>query len=141
MKSIKTLCVWVVLVVLLVGCAAPQAEVKPTEKAGLANPASVNCTDKGGKLQIVDTPDGQIGICTFEDSSVCEEWAFFKQECKPGELLPRNAGPAGNKSFSKCLDQNGKIFSLEQDKKETVLCVLPSAKICELSTLAAGTCK
>ena len=34
----------------------------------IANPASVNCIDKGGTLEIVDAPEGQHGICTLKDT-------------------------------------------------------------------------
>ncbi|WP_432259574.1 putative hemolysin [Cupriavidus sp. TMH.W2] len=51
---------------------------------GMANPASVNCTQRGGKLQIVSTPAGQTGICTFPSGKQCEEWALMRGECTPG---------------------------------------------------------
>ena len=53
--------------------------------AGLANPASVYCEEQGGELDIRDEEDGQVGYCLFEDGSECEEWAFFRNECQPGE--------------------------------------------------------
>jgi len=49
---------------------------------GLANPASVNCEQKGYKLVIRDMPEGgQTGFCEFPNGSECEEWAFFRGEC------------------------------------------------------------
>jgi len=45
---------------------------------GLANPASVYCEDQGGTLEIVDTPEGQVGMCHFANGQVCEEWALFR---------------------------------------------------------------
>lgn len=57
----------------------------PAEKIGIANPASVNCEQKGGTLEIrTSTGGGQIGICKFSDGSECEEWKYFRGECKPG---------------------------------------------------------
>lgn len=50
---------------------------------GMPNPASVYCTDNGGTLNIVDGKDGQYGMCTFPDGSKCEEWSYFRGECKP----------------------------------------------------------
>jgi putative hemolysin len=48
----------------------------------MANPASVNCVDKGGKLTIETSADGsQTGICTLQDGTKCEEWAYFRGEC------------------------------------------------------------
>lgn len=53
-----------------------------TANTQIANPASVNCIEKGGKLSIVDKPEGQVGMCTFSDGTVCEEWAYFRGECQ-----------------------------------------------------------
>lgn len=48
----------------------------------MANPASMYCVKKKGKLEIRTAEDGnQIGYCKFEDGSECEEWAFFRGEC------------------------------------------------------------
>ena len=57
------------------------------ENVGIANPASVNCIEKGGVLEIVDGVGGQYGLCKFEDGSLCEEWAFFRGECNIGEFF------------------------------------------------------
>ncbi|MFH1200985.1 MAG: DUF333 domain-containing protein [bacterium] len=48
----------------------------------IANPASVNCIENGGKLSIIDKPEGQVGMCTFSNGTVCEEWAYFRGECE-----------------------------------------------------------
>ncbi len=54
---------------------------------GMANPASVNCTEKGGTLNIEQRGDlGQIGVCYFEDNRQCEEWALFNGACPVGGL-------------------------------------------------------
>ena len=47
----------------------------------IANPASLNCINNGGKLAIVDKQEGQVGMCTLSDGTVCEEWAYFRKEC------------------------------------------------------------
>ncbi len=61
---------------------------------GLANPASVNCTQKGNRLEIrTAAGGGQVGICIFPDGSQCEEWAFLRGECAPGTLVPATASP------------------------------------------------
>ncbi|GLQ72667.1 putative hemolysin [Vibrio penaeicida] len=44
----------------------------------MANPASEFCVKKGGKVNIVDTKDGQIGYCEFEDGTSIEEWEYFR---------------------------------------------------------------
>ncbi len=50
---------------------------------GMPNPASVNCVNNSGTLQMIDGTGGQYGMCTFSDGSQCEEWSYFRGECKP----------------------------------------------------------
>lgn len=62
--------------------------------AGLANPASVYCEDMNGTLEILNglaTP-GQVGYCFFSDGTACEEWAFFRGDCKPGDCTFKCVG-------------------------------------------------
>jgi len=76
-----------VVAALLCGCQSPGAEVQRNHdvKAAMANPASVNCLEKGGRLIIQKRGDGgEYGICVFEDDRRCEEWALFRRECPPG---------------------------------------------------------
>ena len=51
---------------------------------GMANPASVNCSQQGGTLSIEEGSGGQIGVCYFEDNRQCEEWALLRGDCPPG---------------------------------------------------------
>jgi hypothetical protein len=82
-------------VCMAIGC--PCAETKETcpqdcggksgGSAGLANPASVNCVNKGGNSEIRTNSDGsQTGYCTFPDGSECEEWAFYRNQCSPANV-------------------------------------------------------
>lgn len=59
----------------------------PANQSGsLANPASVYCAQNGGVSEIVTAPDGsQGGICVFPDGSQCDEWAYFRGQCAPGQ--------------------------------------------------------
>ncbi len=73
-----------VIVVTLVVIIALLGIFMPPRSSGLANPASVYCQEQGGKLDIRTGADGgQVGMCIFPDGSECEEWAFFRKECKP----------------------------------------------------------
>lgn len=72
-----------------VGRTGPNCEftVCPSVKPGMANPASVNCEQKGGHLEIrTDPGGGQTGICKFSDGTECEEWAYMKNTCQPGKI-------------------------------------------------------
>jgi putative hemolysin len=55
------------------------------DSAQLANPASVYCQEQGGTTEIRANADGsQYGVCKFSDGSECDEWAFYRHECQPG---------------------------------------------------------
>ncbi len=55
------------------------------DESGLANPASVYCEEQGGTLDLREGDGGTIGVCVFADGSECEEWAYFRGECEPGD--------------------------------------------------------
>jgi len=85
MKRIFT---FIIILMALTACTAPQTQAVPEPvatdmpQAGVPNPASVYCTQKGNKLEIRTAADGsQSGICVFPDGSTCDEWAYFRGEC------------------------------------------------------------
>lgn len=96
--------------ILLAACAQtssahPPAEMSPLQEVQpeLPNPASVNCQEQGGSLEIrSDESGGQIGICIFPDGSECEEWTLFRGECSPTPLAVYawvghvNSAPSGS---------------------------------------------
>ena len=54
-----------------------------TQDANMPNPASVYCEQQGYKVEVRTASDGsQSGVCIFPDGSECDEWAFFRGECK-----------------------------------------------------------
>lgn len=54
-------------------------------KTQLANPASVNCENLGGKTVIQTRGDGgKYGICVFDNNYMCEEWALLRNSCPVG---------------------------------------------------------
>ncbi|MEZ4679010.1 MAG: DUF333 domain-containing protein [Caldilineaceae bacterium] len=66
--------------------------IEPTAQATMPNPASVYCEQNGGKLQFrTDAAGGVAGICHFPDGSECDEWAYFRGECQPGEQFGAGA--------------------------------------------------
>ncbi|MDQ8040146.1 MAG: DUF333 domain-containing protein, partial [Rickettsiella sp.] len=50
----------------------------------LPNPASVYCIKHGGTLSVTGNLSG---ICLFPNHSYCEEWSYFRGNCKPGEYF------------------------------------------------------
>ena len=85
--TLMAMCVVLVMGLLLGGCAA-QKRAADEEAAGLPNPASVYCEEHDGRVEMrTDADGGQYGVCVFEDGSECEEWAFYREECKAGDSL------------------------------------------------------
>lgn len=49
-----------------------------------ANQASVYCSSQGYRSEIrPDALGAQTGYCIFQDGTACEEWAFFRSQCRP----------------------------------------------------------
>ena len=61
--------------------ALTQAPGLPVQRA-IANPASVYCVSQGGRVEIVTTKKGQIGICVLPNGRRIEEWKFFRASGK-----------------------------------------------------------
>jgi hypothetical protein len=70
------------------GASVNQTPAAPaSNQTGIANPASVNCVNIGGKVDIKDSAAGQYGMCTFTNGTTCEEWALFRGEgCKAANI-------------------------------------------------------
>ena len=91
MKPKNILIIVILLTVMLMSAACKAAHDADDEVIGMANPASVNCEEQGGTLEIRTSKDGsQHGVCVYDDGSECDEWAFFHEECSPGEHFPTN---------------------------------------------------
>ncbi len=95
----KTKVLFVVCLLLITSCV--RATTKPSQTAvsetpiaqstmeTLPNPASAYCEQQGYKNEIRTAADGsQSGICIFPDGSECDEWAYYRGECKPAESTP-----------------------------------------------------
>jgi putative hemolysin len=72
--------IMLIALVFLIGCTA-----KKETNTQIANPASVFCEQEGGTLKIVDQENGQVGMCTLKDGTICEEWAYYRGECPAKE--------------------------------------------------------
>ncbi len=65
-------------------------EIKEENKTEIANPASVYCESHNGKSEIRTVEDGsQLGYCIFQNKKECEEWAFYRGECKQEIEAPK----------------------------------------------------
>ena len=73
-------------IALVAACSPAQSASTPVPN--MPNPAAVYCEQQGGKSGIVTAADGsQSGRCVFPDGSQCDEWAYFRGECKSGDSL------------------------------------------------------
>jgi putative hemolysin len=98
---------------------------------GCANPASVYCTSLGYELEIVEEPEGQVGMCIFPDGSKCEEWSFFKGECgQQFSYCERFGGGRIDPTPGYC------DFALS----ECAVCILPDGSRCLDWDYCAGEC-
>ncbi len=71
---------------ILAGCGP--ARVAATPPVEMANPASGYCVQNGGRDELrADATGAVAGICVFPDGSECDEWAYFRGECKPGDSI------------------------------------------------------
>lgn len=96
----------------------PKCNEYASDNIGIANPASTNCVNKGGKLEIVDTTWWQVGMCTLSDGKVCEERAYMEGECGKNDILIINnfesCAQAGNpimESYPRQCAHNGKSYT------------------------------
>lgn len=107
---------------------------KPQNTNTLANPASVNCAKNGGTLTIqTNGTGGQYGVCNFGDGYACEEWAFFRGECKkPGV---RTIG-YDNQAQAYCALVGGQTLAVPN-----ATCTFPDGSVCSDEALFNGTCQ
>jgi putative hemolysin len=62
------------------------AQPKPAAASDV-NPATAFCQQHGGVLETrSDTNGRSYTTCVFADRSECEEWAFYRGECRPGQI-------------------------------------------------------
>lgn len=99
----------------------------------LANPASVNCTQKGGTLSIESLTNGaQYGLCHFSDDQACEEWALYYGNCPVGGV--KTIGFT-NKAQDYCAWLGGQTLAIKDAQ-----CNLPNGKVCLDNDLYSGQC-
>jgi putative hemolysin len=147
MRHPRAFAVCVLLVSLLEAVqsvAAPQdqpgsSQARPTP-ATMANPASANCIQKGGRLVIRKHQDrGEYGICVFDDSHQCEEWAMMRGECPVGGAdLAGYVTPAAQYCAIK-----GGVYTIIGNRgaqNEQGTCTARSGKVCDVWELFGGVC-
>ena len=125
----------------------PVSVTATPDHAKIANPASAYCTEQGYKLEIRTAPNSsQYGVCMFDDGSECEEWAYYRDECKPGDMdvAPApTATPAGiaNPASNYCVEQGGASeIRTAEDGSQFGVCVFSNGSECDEWAFFRGTC-
>lgn len=109
-------------------------ETPESNKTGMANPASINCSSKGGQLKIETRPDGgQYGLCFFDDNRACEEWAMFRGECPVGG---RKTTGYDTEAQKYCAWSGGQTIAVEN-----AICTFSNGSTCPDEAFYAGTCQ
>jgi hypothetical protein len=125
----------------------PVTATATQDTTNMANPASVYCQEQGGKIEIRAAQDGsQYGVCVFKDDSECEEWAYYRGECKPGDMdvaPPPTTTPAGiaNPASTYCVEQGGTSeIRTAEDGSQSGVCKFPDGSECDEWAFFRGEC-
>jgi putative hemolysin len=138
----------VVLICLMLCAACSPASTRPTPQAKMPNPAAVHCEQNFGKLELrQDVAGGVMGVCVFPDGSECEEWAYFRGECKPGNSLispiptPSPESKLPNPASAFC-EQHGNQLAIvtAADGSQNGVCIFPDGSTCDEWAYFRGEC-
>jgi putative hemolysin len=117
------------------------AQMQPPPPPQLANPASVNCAQKGGALRIERRPDGgQFGVCVFTDNYQCEEWALIRGACPVGGLRVTGYSSASGRYCAITGGRYTVAVQASDASPERGVCALPGGRACPADDYYAGTC-
>lgn len=126
--------------VAIVGSANAQGASPSPSRPTLANPASQNCTDKGGTLSFQRSgKGGQFGVCIFPDNLQCEEWAMMRGECRTGGIkVTGYVTPAARY----CAITGGKyeVTSASNTPSERSACTFANGKRCDARAYFNAAC-
>lgn len=131
----------IVILLLLFGISATACTPEDDPGVALPNPASVNCEEQGGTLQIEARPDGgQFGVCYFEDNRQCEEWALFYGDCPAGGLKVTGYATAAGR-FCAITGATYAVTGTDESGTETGTCTLKDGTVCDAGAFYEGTCQ
>ena len=118
------------------GAQTPPAPAQPA----LANPASTNCIDKGGRLVIEKNgAGGQFGVCLFPDNLQCEEWAMLRGECRTGGIkVTGYVTPAAR--YCAITGGTYKVTAASNTPDERGTCTFAGKATCDAKAYFDGAC-
>jgi putative hemolysin len=153
-KNIKIISIAIILGLFVLSACSAQTPQPVTATATaardtitIANPASAYCEEQGFKMETRTAQDGsQYGVCMFEDDTECEEWAYYRGECKPGDMdvAPAPTGTPvsiANPASAYCVEQGGTSeIRTAEDGSQFGVCVFPDGSECEEWAFFRGEC-
>ena len=66
-----------IVVILMAGCTVSGPD--PIMGLQLPNPASVYCIERGGEIDIKESPQGDVTTCVLSDGRRVDEWEFYRE--------------------------------------------------------------
>ena len=113
---------------------------RPVGKVMIANPASINCAERGGTLTILKRGDGgEYGVCTFADGRQCEEWALMRGEC-PADGIRVDGFITPEARYCVITGGNYTVVSQRNTKREEGRCTFPNRRSCDAEAYYEGKC-
>ena len=136
------------LIGVLLSASCSGEQISPTSQSDMPNPAAVYCEQQGYSLEIITAADGsQQGVCVFPDGSECDEWAYFRDECKPGDSLadpeaaPTSEADMPNPASVHCEAQGYRLeIVTAADGSQQGVCVFPDGSTCDEWAYFRGEC-
>ncbi len=117
-----------------VDCVSEEKQQTEDTPPSLANPASVYCQEKGGRLSIEKKEDGsEYGLCYFDDNRACEEWAMLRGDCPIGGVKTTGYDTVAQKF---CAWAGGRTFAMEN-----AICEFSDGTSCPAEEFYTGTCQ
>jgi putative hemolysin len=141
-RSLFTLFVSIGMIFLTACNLTTGSDKTDSDIADMPNPASVFCEENDGTLEIRTAEDGsQAGVCVFPDGSECDEWAFYRGECEPGDSL--NMGANIPNPASVFCEENGGTLEIRtaEDGSQSGVCIFPDGSECDEWAFFRGECQ
>ncbi len=141
-RSLFTLFVSIGMIFLTACNLTTGSDKTDSDIADMPNPASVFCEENGGTLEIRTAEDGsQSGFCVFPDGSECDEWAFYRGDCEPGDSLNMGANMPNPASVF-CEENDGTVDILTaEDGSQPGVCIFPDGSECDEWAFFRGECQ
>jgi putative hemolysin len=143
---------------LLVSCSTIRLLPKDASGANLPNPAATYCEEQGYEYEMRTEADGsQSGVCIFTDGSQCDDWAYYRGECSPGDnsgipepvVSPTTPEPSSdtpgaylpNPAATYCEEQGYEYeIRTEADGSQSGVCIFTDGSQCDGWAYYRGEC-